>query len=238
MKSLIGILCRGLREVIGLAVLSSLAVTTAAFAAGTAAPTQDEKGWQVERDPVTGFAIGMRGKNSEPYTESSDVAARKFIAEFKGLFGIATDLKDLVLVTSPNSSPTDLRFQQMYNSLPVGGAEVSIHFNTQKQIFLAQSSYAAAACLDKAPKKPKLDKKKVVAIAAAKYKGFTITDIAGRPMKPSGKATVGKVSLLYMKTGADTYVCHLAYEVEFGEAIFYIDAEDGKVLGQRSMSQS
>lgn len=92
---------------------------------------------------VTGKVRFIGGQASAPVASqnaagvnSSEEAARNFLAAYGDLFGLQNQASELVLekIVAPNQGAEAVRFQQFYNGLPVIGAEVTVQLDAKRQI--------------------------------------------------------------------------------------------------------
>src|SRR5258706_10415627 len=85
----------------------------------------------VSWDPRTGTPQSLFGRLSEAAPGEGDAAAaRRFVAENFRLFRLSPALSELALFSAFESPMgSHVTFRQLYQGIPVSGAEVKVHFN-------------------------------------------------------------------------------------------------------------
>lgn len=84
---------------------------------------------------------------------SGEQAARDFLATYGTLFGVNDQARDLRTVRSRRVR-TDVvtRFQQIYNGVPVLGAELSVHTNANAEVVSANGEVVPNIAVDTTPR--------------------------------------------------------------------------------------
>jgi len=103
----------------------------------------------VSWDPRTGTPQSLFGRLSEAAPGESDAAAaRRFVAENSGLFRLSPALSELALSSSFDSPMgSHVAFRQVYQGIPVSGAEVKVHFNCAGEIVAVNNTSVPAIAL-------------------------------------------------------------------------------------------
>jgi Zn-dependent metalloprotease len=100
-------------------------------------------GWKISRHKGMITPITVFGNTTEPIHGLPAKAARAFMAQNRQLFKMHKGLKDLKLihVSKSDNSMRDVRFQQLYQGLPVFGAGYSVHIRPDGRIDMANGHY-------------------------------------------------------------------------------------------------
>lgn len=100
--------------------------------------------WQSSQRSKDGKIGFLYGAVSKSYTNGPENAARSFLKETHTVFGLKGDLSDLRTSRVDTTAIRDhVRFQQVFQDIPVLGAEVLVHSNKQGQVTMVQNGSVA-----------------------------------------------------------------------------------------------
>ena len=101
------------------------------------------QGWRVTWNEKTGIPLTVfSGTSQEPYPGAPEQAARAFLKEHAGLFGMRADLAGLELdrIHSLNDV-THVRFQQTHKGIPVWEGDYVVHLRSDGRVDMANGNY-------------------------------------------------------------------------------------------------
>jgi Zn-dependent metalloprotease len=223
---------------VALAPLASAADSNKAVAAAAARLKADTGNTaRISINAATGTARFVRLAPSSstqakatPAAATGEQAAAAFFRDYGGLFGVRNAASELSLVRSFSDKlgAQHVVYSQVYNSVPVFGAEVRVH-SRGGSVNAASGVFVPDLALQTTPAKAW---DKAAAIAVAKVR----TDKAGAALAArSHRLVVFREGLLRGRPGAN----RLAWEVEVGDGkavreFVYMDANTGKFIDQIS----
>lgn len=105
--------------------------------------SQNGPEWQITWNERTGVPLTVfSGTSKKSYQGSPEQAARSFLKEYAGLFGMRADLSDLKLDrTNTRKGITHVRFQQTYKNIPVWEGDYLVHLNSDGRIEMVNGNY-------------------------------------------------------------------------------------------------
>ena len=91
---------------------------------------------EVSWDKKVGAAIRLRATLSGPQAGAPETIARQFVTAHKALFAMKEPEEELALkdVSTDRRGNRHLRFQQMYQGLPVFGSELIVHMDQENTV--------------------------------------------------------------------------------------------------------
>jgi len=104
---------------------------------------QNGQDWRATWNEKTGIPLTLfSGTSREPYHGAPEEAARAFLQEHAGLFGMRADLADLELDRIHRlNDVTHVRFQQTYKGLPVWEGDYVVHLRSGGRVDMANGNY-------------------------------------------------------------------------------------------------
>jgi Zn-dependent metalloprotease len=125
-----------------------------------------------------GFAI-PRTAGCAPGAAAEE-AARAFLAVYGGLFGVADQERELLLVrSSPSSSGRSVvRFQQVFHGVPVMGAEMVVQLDADRDVLSANGEVLPGLSLDVEPRVDAATAADSARAAVAKWYALDPADLA------------------------------------------------------------
>jgi len=105
--------------------------------------TRQGQAWRVTWNQKTGIPLTVfSGTSKEPYPGAPEQAARAFLKEHAGLFGMRADLAGLELDRIHNlHDVTHVRFQQTYKGIPVWEGDYVVHLRSGGRVDMANGNY-------------------------------------------------------------------------------------------------
>jgi Zn-dependent metalloprotease/fibronectin type 3 domain-containing protein len=166
-----------------------------------------------------GAVTRMYNISAPEYQGTAEDVARSFLRDNTALFGMASEVSDLAVVsTKPSPSGTHVRFQQMIDGIPVYRSEVVVNLNREGAIRSVSNDYIADLS---APTQPKItsDEAYQAASQAVGIKGRLLGDPTNRLM------ILPKDGRGYL-----TYRVTIATEDPLGDWEVFVDAVSGQVV--------
>jgi Zn-dependent metalloprotease len=119
----------------------------------------------------TGVVSLIKGLIKIPITKDIDESVRLFLIEYSALFGIKRDLADLKFANKTEGIKTiHIRYQQIYEEIPVLYFFISIHIKIKSKIILIKSAYRPHSFIG-------LDTKAILNVGLSKEKAIEIAHI-------------------------------------------------------------
>jgi Zn-dependent metalloprotease len=116
----------------------------------------------------TGVVSQLKGLIKIPMTKEIDESIRNFLIEYSALFGIKRNLSDLKFIRKTEGIDTiHIRYQQIYEEIPVLNFFISIHIKTKSKIILIKSAYRPNPFIG-------LDTKAILNVGLSKEKAIEI----------------------------------------------------------------
>ncbi|MET0519106.1 MAG: M4 family metallopeptidase, partial [Burkholderiaceae bacterium] len=176
-----------------------------------------------------GGALGPQARGRAP---SSDAArqsgSNQFLSEYGSLFGVRSAASELGSgkLKKDRHGGTHITHKQIYQGLPVFGAELKTHFDAAGNLTVANGTFVPDIDVDPKPRRSALE-------AGLIATGRVLSDL-GRPAKLS----VTQSTLMIYREGLAKGVPganHLAWEIEVGNRVdvrefVYVDAHSGKII--------
>ncbi|MEK7789006.1 MAG: hypothetical protein AAB283_03745, partial [Planctomycetota bacterium] len=190
---------------------------------------EDNPDWKVAWDKQTAAAKRLFNAKSKAFPGKPQDAAREFLTNYHGLFGLPPDLNNLKLRESIKTPLGErVTFRQHHNQIPVMGAEIDVHVSGKNSIFLVDNHCIPNIRIDTQPSVEKDD----AVSTAVRALGVD----AARIEKASSE-------LVILPSGADQ---HLAWRVIVSKKglidrtwLVYIDAKKkGWVLYKKKLQSS
>jgi len=201
---------------------------------------------QVSMHAATGAARFVRlapaGKASPTVLgrASTDAAkqagAAQFLTEYANLFGIASPAAELAAprIDRDAQGATHLTYRQVYQGVPVYGAELKAHFDATDTLVVVNGTFVPGIALDARPVR-------TAEQAAATALALVKADLGKAALRSAALATA-KPQLMVYREGLAKGVegsNHLAWMVEVGNRsdvreFVYVDAHTGKVIDKIS----
>ncbi|MBM4065333.1 MAG: hypothetical protein FJ266_06785 [Planctomycetes bacterium] len=101
---------------------------------------EDNPDWKVAWDKQTAAAKRLFNAKSKPFPGKPQDAAREFLTNYHGLFGLPPDLSNLKLRESIKTPLGErVTFRQHLNQIPVIGAEIDVHVSGKNSIFCVEN---------------------------------------------------------------------------------------------------
>jgi Zn-dependent metalloprotease len=160
---------------------------------------------------------------------SSEARARDFFVRYGDLLGIADAERDLepMKSTVDRLGMTHLSYRQVYEGVPVFGAELRAHFDRSGELAAVNGSFVPNLALDSSPTLPLVDAIAAASAVVAKENGLRATDLE-----------TGTPKLFFLRTGLVRGVPgtnHLVWEVEVSalprvREFVYVDAHRGVIV--------
>ena len=193
---------------------------------------------QVSLHSATGAARFVRlAAAMRPSTKARGVApddsammasSAQFLADYGGLFGITSAGSELgvAAMAKDRQGGTHLTYKQLYQGLPVFGAELKTHFDAAGSLTVANGTFVPGIALNARPAR--------TADEAGKTAITMVKASAGR----AAKIAALQITLMVYREGLAKGVegaNHLAWQVEVGNRIdvrefVYVDAHTGKII--------
>jgi Zn-dependent metalloprotease len=190
---------------------------------------------QVAMDPATGSPRLVRISPGSLNLEGADPKNRmlSFFERFGEAFGIENPARNLELVESAEDQlgMTHLSFSQVYEGLPIFGAELKAHFNRNGELVAVNGAVVPDIAIDPSPTLGTADAAAIARAVVAKNRGPRADDLEiSTPV-----LCVYRKGLIRGVPGAN----HLAWEVEVSHLTslrdyVYVDAHDGQILNRIS----
>ncbi|MCC6455251.1 MAG: M4 family metallopeptidase [Caldilineaceae bacterium] len=115
---------------------------------------------------------------------SPEQAARSFLSTYGPLFGLSNQTQELSVKrqTSGSAERNFVRFQQLYNNIPIFGGEMIVQLNAQNEVLSAHGEILPAIALDVTPQIESEAAAHTAVTAAAKWHGVDAALlVAGEP---------------------------------------------------------
>lgn len=215
---------------------------------------------QVSVDKHTGQAKFVRlPKENRPASQAGNRAATPnapvqqramtFLKAHGNAFGVTNAKKELkaVRTTSDVMGNQHSVFKQTHNGLPVFGAELRAHFDSDGDLFVVNGNFVSKLDVSTNPSLTADDAvdRAIRAVTVQQYKRkkaeAKVGDVISSPDEGSDDLSAVSTKLMIFRTGllqGVPGVNHLAYEVEVTNAgpsvreFVYVDAHNGKVIDQ------
>ena len=195
----------------------------------------------VSLDPATELASFIRFEPGDLRTTSAadasfDEITRDFLKEYGAVFGLRDPAKELILSQKSIDSYGlgHVRYRQVYQGIPVFGAELSGHFSLSGQLFAISASTIEIEALDMVP---------VWQMSLAEEVAEDLVASAGRQRKQLADLQSINTELVVFRTGLARGIPgnnYLAYRIEVINSarsvreFVFVNAHTGKVLDQIS----
>ena len=190
---------------------------------------------QVAMDPATGSPRLVRIFPGSLQLEGADPKSRamSFFELFGDAFGLEDPARDLELEESAEDQlgMTHLSFGQVYEGVPVFGAELKAHFDRDGELVAVNGAAVPDIAIDPFPTLSTTDAAAIARAVVAKNRGLR----AGELEIPTPTLYVYRKGLVRGVPGAN----YLAWEVEVRHLssvrdFVYVDAHDGQILNRIS----
>jgi Zn-dependent metalloprotease len=170
---------------------------------------------------------GIRGMTkaipSEPASGAPEEVATKFLSQNRQLLGIEREVGELKVAEFIESKGiSHIRFQQVYQGLPVYGAEISVHVDNANQVQVVNGEYLTDLTLPRSIRE-KGPITKVQAIETA------IHDL-GEDTTLRGSATAEMIIYPVRDQYVKAYKVTFSTSMPLGDWVYFINAENGKVI--------
>ncbi|MGZ8956699.1 MAG: hypothetical protein ACXW0G_02600 [Methylosarcina sp.] len=178
--------------------------------------------WQSIQRAKDGKVKLLFGAVSKSYRDGPENVAKSFLKESYGIFGLKSDLSELKAIKVDKTALRDhVRFQQLYNGVPVIGAEMVVHTNKQSQVTMVQNGLAADLRL---ANKESLSEDTAKTVARNDLKGHTAAGVNLAESKAE--------KFIAPFNGAHKYIWKIATSSSnpFAYWVYHIDAETGAIL--------
>ena len=183
---------------------------------------QHGENWNIRWDEKTGLPRTIRNGQTEPYRGSSEMAAHAFLTEYRNLFAMQGDLRDLRVekTTENRYGLRRVTLRQYVSNIPVEGAQYKVQMDGDGRVIMANGYYypgieistRASLSANQAISRSKND--------------LGVTDLSGEsnttelvifPQRDIGSFALAWKTVIFA-------------EEPFTDWLFYIDAHSGKVL--------
>ncbi len=168
----------------------------------------------------TGTVRSMRGILTEPGDGSPQEIARQFLREQRELFGIHEEQTDLQhLRTIEQRGIRHVTFRQVYQGIPVFGAEICVHIDQADRVKMVNGEHHADIDVDLSVEP--------ISKSAALYTVMSHLEIEGAPPADAG------IELVIFPKGAAYYRAYqvrLDTRMPLGNWVYFVDAVSGNVL--------
>ena len=190
---------------------------------------------RVVMDPATGSPRLVRISSGSLQLEGADPKSRalSFFDRFRQVFGLEDPARNLELVKSIEDElgMTHLSFGQVYEGVPVFGAEIKAHFGPNGELATVNGAVVPDITIDPSPALGATDAVDIARADVAKNEGLRVAELE-----------ISTPSLYVYRTGFARGIPganHLAWEVEVGDLssvreFVYVDAHDGRILDRIS----
>ncbi len=170
--------------------------------------------------------------------------ARGFFANYGGLFGVGNADNELVLVSTftDGAGATHMKYQQVYNGVPVFAAILQAHVDNENQLSAVNGVFIPGIALSTSP-----------AFSTSQASEMAVAEVLANPPENEVTGSVQELSAADLSAMAPTlYVYrdgliqgisgqnHLVYEIEVTDGssvreMVYIDANDGQIVNRISL---
>ena len=176
-----------------------------------------------------GGSLGARSRARAATDAGRHAGSVQFLNEYRSLFGITSADAELGVarVDKDRLGGTHFTYKQVYQGLPVFGAQLKTHFDASDNLIVANGNFIPGIDVNTTPTRSAADARRV-AIARVK------ADID----RPRVALAASKPVLMIYREGLAKGVegpNHLAWQVEVGNGVdvrdfVYVDAHSGKVI--------
>jgi Zn-dependent metalloprotease len=168
----------------------------------------------------TGTLRSVRGILTAPEKGTDQEIARRFLIDNRDLFGMREDLSDLQDVqTTEHRGIRHVKFRQIYQDLPVFGAEIIVHIDQADRVQMVNGEYCSGINVDTTAA-PIL---KAVAIQTV----LADLHIEGSPPSDvQAKLVIFPRGEMYCRA----YQVMLNTKVPLGNWVYFVDAVSGEVM--------
>jgi len=176
-----------------------------------------------------GGSLGVRSRARAATDAGRHAGSIQFLNEYRSLFGITSADAELGVarVDKDRHGGTHFTYKQVYQGLPVFGAQLKTHFDASDNLIVANGNFIPGIDVNTTPTRSAADARRV-AIARVK------ADID----RPRVALSASKPVLMIYREGLAKGVegaNHLAWQVEVGNGVdvrnfVYVDAHSGKVI--------
>jgi Zn-dependent metalloprotease len=177
-----------------------------------------------------GVVSMIKGLIKIPITKDIDESVRHFLIEYSALFGIKSDLSDLKFINKAEGIETiHIRYQQIYEEIPVSNFQIAIHIKTKSKIILIKSSYRPHSFIG-------LDTKAILNVGLSKEKAI---EIAYKYLDSETRLKGESVADIVILPTEDQF--HLAWEVSVSlkdpieKYHIYVDVGNGNIIKKMDM---
>ncbi len=194
-----------------------------------------ERADRVVMDSATGSPRLVRISAGSIQLEGADPKSRavSFFNRFRQVFGLEDPARDLELAKSIEDElgMTHLTFGQVYEGVPVWGAEIKAHFGRDGLLETVNGAVVPDITIDPSPNLGATDAADIALVVVAKNEGVRV-----------GELEISPPTLYVYRTGLARGIPganHLTWEVEVGDLLsvrefVYVDAHDGRILDRIS----
>lgn len=184
--------------------------------------SQQEKSWNENSN----LPVFVKEKAGVKYSASSAANALDYLEKNKGRTGVAEPKKNLKVknVQTDSLGMTHIRFNQSVNGIPVEGAEVVVHYNSDDELVSVNGSHVPEAQASKVGTAPKIKAANAVEAAKAavnapdKLEYSPSSELVVYPFKEENRLAY-KVNVNFLGD-------------EPGNWFVFVDAQDGEVIDQ------
>jgi M6 family metalloprotease-like protein len=199
--------------------------------------------WRVRLSADSKRIESLVGLGTAPYGDTPEPAARRFLGENIGLFGLKADLADLRVrsqISGAFSHHVD--FEQMANGLPVENARTRVNLSKDNKILEVKSSYAPFSPNSVTPR---ITKQQAIDVAVQdlldhqtelpERRGTKKQPVNKSAFQMDGEPVIADVYFATERELRRAYKIRLKAKVPFGLREVVVDSETSRVLRSHSL---
>jgi thermolysin len=175
---------------------------------------------KIRWNTCTGTPRSIRGVLTEPADGSPEEMARQFLRQYREMFGLPEDLADLVYIRmSERRGIRHVTFRQVYQGVPVFGAELSVHIDQADRVQMVNGDYYPELTVEMAAEP--------ISKTAAMYTVMSHLEVEGALPDDI------RAEWVIFSRGDEAYRAYqvnLSCRVPLGNWVYFVDAVSGEIL--------